>query len=74
MKEKIQMILGNIFLLLADMGGAHITSSMLEKILGATVHAVTAIVITVIGGSLLFLLQKTLLPKISAWINTKMKW
>lgn len=74
MREKIQMVIGNLFLLLADLCGAHVTSIVFEKILGATVHTAIAVITTVIGGSLLFLLQKTLLPKISIWINTKMKW
>lgn len=74
MREKINMLLIDLRLYLIDIAGAAASSVIFEKAMGEVVHIATTIIATVAGGSLLFLLQKTLLPKISTWVNEKMKW
>lgn len=68
MKEKLL----DLRLWVFDLTGAAIAGVTIEKLMGEALHWFISVSAAVVAGSLLFVLQKTLLPKISNWINKKM--
>jgi hypothetical protein len=52
-----------------------ISSISVSDMAHAFLQAITGITITLTGGSILFILQKTLLPVLTKWMNSKIeKW
>lgn len=73
MRERLILIWLDVRLLAVDLAGAGISSALCEKLLGEAFHWIIAVSATVAGGSLLFVLQKTILPVLSNYINQKLK-
>lgn len=72
--ESIKPFLINIRLYLMDIGGAAGISMTLEEILTGALHWFITVSGTLIGGSVLFLAQKTFLPAFANKINKRFKW